>query len=81
VSVNGTAFANHPINAIVVPRGHSAVMTPVEEIDVFLEANIDNSTVLSRIDSKSLSLAYSGDTVEITVKYDPVNGVFYPVNR
>jgi hypothetical protein len=30
-------------------------MTPVEKIDVFLEANIDNSTVPSRIDSKSLS--------------------------
>ncbi|MDR1184531.1 MAG: hypothetical protein LBK67_07020 [Coriobacteriales bacterium] len=81
VSVNGTAFVNHPINAVIVPRGHSAVLTPVEEIDVFLEANIDNSTVLSRIDSKSISLRYTGDTVELSIRYDPINGVFYPTNR
>jgi hypothetical protein len=81
VSVNGTTFANNPINAIVVPRGHSALMTPVEEIDVFLDANIDNSTVLSRIDSKSIALEYTGDTVELSIKYDSVNGVFYPANR
>jgi hypothetical protein len=80
VSVNGRMFANHPINAVIVPRGHSAVMTPVEAIDVFLEAEIDNSTVLSRIDSKSLSLSYKGNTTELSVKYDSVNGVFYPEN-
>jgi hypothetical protein len=81
VSVNGTELTDLPINAIVVPRGHSALMTPVERIDVFLEVDIDNSMVLSRIDSKSISLAYSGDVVEITIEYDPVHGVFYPVNR
>jgi hypothetical protein len=80
VSVNGTAFINLPINAIVVPRGHSAVMTPVEEVDVFLEANIDSSTVLSRIDNKSISLSYTGNTTELNIKYDSVNGVFYPEN-
>jgi hypothetical protein len=58
------------------------MMTPtaVEEIDVFLEANIDNSTVLNRTRSKSLTIEYTGNTVEFKIKYDSVNGEFYPVN-
>jgi hypothetical protein len=77
VNVNGIAFPNNPINAVLVPRGHHAVMTPTERIDVFLEARAENSTVLSRIDSKSVSLTYSGDVRDISLNYDPKNGAFY----
>ncbi|MDR2359938.1 MAG: hypothetical protein LBD85_01480 [Oscillospiraceae bacterium] len=77
VSVNGTAFDNHPINAILVPRGHNAVMTPVERIDVFLEAEIDSSTILSRIDSRSLALTYADGTDELSIAYNTEIGEFY----
>jgi hypothetical protein len=81
VSVNGTAYVDNPINAILVPRKQFAVMTPVERIDVFLEANIDSSTVLSRIDSQSVALAYGEGTTELSLNYDAVNGVLYSAGR
>ncbi|MFA9381160.1 MAG: hypothetical protein ACERKO_08875 [Acetanaerobacterium sp.] len=81
VSVNGTAYNNSPINAILVPRGQFAVMTPIEKIDVFLESDINNATVLSRISSKSILLSYSGDVVDQSLNYDAVNGTFYPVSK
>ncbi|MDR1015776.1 MAG: hypothetical protein LBL86_12495 [Coriobacteriales bacterium] len=78
VTLNGTqTFPDYPINAVIVPQGHSAVMTPIEGIDVFLAANIDSSTVLSRIDSTSIALTYTEGTVELSIRYDPANGVFY----
>jgi hypothetical protein len=52
-------------------------MTPIERIDVFLEANIDTSTVLSRIDSRSCTLTYGEGTTELSLIYNSVNGVFY----
>ncbi|MDR0858701.1 MAG: hypothetical protein LBN97_06715 [Oscillospiraceae bacterium] len=81
ISVNGTAYDEHPINAILVPRGNSAVMTPIEKIDVFLESNIESSTVLSRIYTKCITLVYQGDTTELSLNYDPINGIFYPASK
>ncbi|MDR1649170.1 MAG: hypothetical protein LBR71_02825 [Synergistaceae bacterium] len=81
VSVNGTAYMDNPVNAILVPRGQSAVMTPIERIDVFLEANIDSSTVLTRIDSRSLALTYGEGAKEFSLSYDSVNGVFFQASK
>jgi hypothetical protein len=78
VSVNGTAYQEHPINAIIVPRGNSAIMTPVEKIDVFLAANVNSSTVLSRISSKLTTLTYKEGIIEFTLDYDSMIGKFCP---
>ena len=37
VVVNGEGFPNHPINAIYVPFGQAATMTPIERIDIYLK--------------------------------------------
>ena len=79
VNVNNTAYANHPINAILVPRGQTAEMTPIERIDVYLQSNINNSTVISQISSLSLEVEYSGEETEHTIKYDGITGRFVPV--
>jgi hypothetical protein len=78
VLVNGKNFDNHPINAIPVATGHSATMSPIEKISVYLAANLDTSTVLTEVDSPTIDLTYSGDTTELSIEYNPDKGMFYP---
>jgi hypothetical protein len=75
VSVNGTDFNNLPINAVCVPRCRLVTMTPLEKVDVFLQANIGTSAVVNEVSSNALSLVYDGD-VEKTVFFDPQSGSF-----
>ncbi|MDR2888245.1 MAG: hypothetical protein LBV33_00165 [Lachnospiraceae bacterium] len=80
VAVNGQAFVNHPINAISVPYGQGAYMTPVEKVDVYLRNDIRSSTVISRIMSIALPVEYSGSEGEHTITYDGAIGKFFPIN-
>lgn len=80
VIVNNIDYKNHPINAIYVPYGHSATMTPIERIDVFLQADINESTVVSRIKSESLLIEYTGNDVLHSIIYDSSIGKFIPMN-
>lgn len=79
VNVNGDAYANHPINAIAVPIGHKADMTPYERVDVYLKSQINNGTVLSNIGSIALPVDYEGAATEHTIAYDGSTGRFSPV--
>ena len=75
--VNGEAFERNPINAVFVPRGQFATMTPIERIDVYLKNDIVDSTVISHIQSKALTVEYGeGESVH-TLKYNDVTGQFY----
>ena len=77
VVVNGEAFERNPINAVFVPRGQFATMTPIERIDVYLKNDIVDSTVISHIQSKALTVEYGeGESVH-TLKYNDVTGQFY----
>jgi hypothetical protein len=78
VIVNGSMFDNHPINAVPVAYGHSATMSPIERIDVYLAANLDTAMVLTEVDSPVISLAYSGDTTEFSIEYNSDTGMFLP---
>jgi hypothetical protein len=77
VLVNGTSFDNHPLNAVPVALNHSATMSPIERISVYLAANLDSSTVLTEVDSLRLDLTYSGDVNELSITYDPNSGSFH----
>ncbi|MDR2888246.1 MAG: hypothetical protein LBV33_00170 [Lachnospiraceae bacterium] len=79
VVVNGIAFANHPINAVSVPFGQSADMTPIEKIDIYLRGDINDGTIVSHVMSVSLPVEYEGMDTEHTVAYDGLIGKFYPV--
>jgi hypothetical protein len=78
VRVNNSPYVNHPINAVPVARGHSATMSPIEKIRVYLSANLSNSMVIAEVDSPSVELAYSGDVTELNLKYDSDTGTFLP---
>lgn len=77
VVVNGEAFERNPINAIFVPRGQYATMTPVERIDVYLKNDIIDSTVISHIQTKPLTITYAEGESAYSVKYNDVTGQFY----
>ncbi|MBP3474949.1 MAG: hypothetical protein J6K48_01300 [Lachnospiraceae bacterium] len=79
VTVNGRAFANNPINAISIPYGQSANMTPIEKVDVYLRKDVDDGTVISHIMSVALPVTYGeGENVH-SIEYDGSIGKFYPV--
>ena len=77
ISINNEAFPNKPINAIPVPFGQSAQMTPIERIDVYLMCNIDTSTVVSKIYSPVLTVTYKDDEFEHSIEYNANTGKFF----
>lgn len=79
VVVNGEGFANHPINAVYVPFGQAATMTPVERLDIYLKNDLISSTVVSHIMSEKLTISYTEET-EHTVAYNGETGAFYLVS-
>lgn len=75
--VNDEAFPNKPINAILVPYGQSVKMTPIEKIDVYLMADIETSTVVSKIMSPVLTVTYRDEECKQTIEYNGDMGKFY----
>ncbi len=77
VVVNGEAFESNPINAVFLPCGQSANMTPIERVDIYLKNDIQDSTVITHISSVPLSIVYKeGESVK-TVGYNSQTGEFY----
>lgn len=79
VRVNGETQTGKPINAILLPYNHTAVMSPVEKIQVFLANDIDDGVVQTREFSNKIELVYGKNETEKTIKYDETKGLFVPV--
>lgn len=78
VSVNGEMQMGKPINAILLPYNHTAVMSPVEKIQVFLAGNINDGVVHTTEYSNMIDLTYSGNETEKSIRYDETKGIFIP---
>lgn len=78
VSVNGKKEGGKPINAILLPYNHTAVMSPVEKVSVFLASDIDDGVVQTKGYSNMIQLIYSGNQVEKSIRYDTSKGMFVP---
>lgn len=78
VNVNGELQMGKPINAILLPYNHTAVMSPVENIQVFLAGNIDDGVVHTTEYSNMIDLTYSGNETEKSIRYDETKGIFIP---
>lgn len=76
VSVNGRAFANNPINAVYVPYGQNVMMEPIESVSVYLENDMNDGMVVTKLRSDALTITYSGEN-EHTISYNPATGQFY----
>jgi len=79
VNVNGEAFVNHPINALYLPYGQSANMTPIERIDIYLNSDVEIGTIISHISSIVLPVEYRETETVHTIQYEGSTGVFFPV--
>lgn len=79
VNVNGEAFANHPINALYLPYGQGVNMTPIEKVDVYLKADVEEGTVISHISSIVMPVEYAESDTEHTIIYNGSTGKFIPV--
>lgn len=75
-NVSGSAFPASPINATVVPANQSVIFSPLDVIQVFVAANIDNGMVLSNVSSASLTLTFGNGVIEQTVAYNATIGGF-----
>ncbi len=76
VVVNGRVYVNMPINAIEVPYGQSAEMTPVEKLDLYLINDLQTLTVISGVTIPGLTVNYKYGEPEHTVMYNRMTGSF-----
>lgn len=77
VSVNGTAYVNNPINAVYLPLGQTATMTPIERVRISLQNDINDGTVITHLTSDALDICYEEGETEHIVGYNPKTGRFF----
>lgn len=78
VVVNGDLQVGKPINAVLLPYNHTAVMEPKEKIKIFLANDIDDGVVHTREFSNMINLTYENGKSEISIRYDEAKGIFVP---
>lgn len=76
VSVNGRAYANNPINAVYVPLGQNVIMQPLESVSIYMENDVRDGMVITKLKSDALTITYDEET-EHTISYNPQTGQFY----
>ena len=79
-NISGTAFPASPINATIVPANQSAVFQPLDIVQVFVQANVDNGMVLSQVAGQALTLTFGAGVNEITILYNAATGGFQQVS-
>lgn len=75
-TVNGEMKKGNPINAVILPYNHTAVMSPIERVGIFLAADTDDGMVQTRDFSNTLIVEYRGSETEHSVRYDDASGIF-----
>lgn len=76
VQVNGVGIEKNPINAVFVPFGQAASMTPIEKIDVYLKNDINDGTVITHVATVPLTVEYEENEVEHTIAYNGATGFY-----
>lgn len=78
VRVNGELQTGKPINAILLPYNHTAVMSPIEKVQVFLANDIDDGVVQTREFSNAIEVTFRGNETEKSIRYDELKGIYVP---
>lgn len=81
VKVNGQTKEGNPINALTLPYNHTAVMSPVEKVKIFLANSVDDGIVLSKQFSNAIEVEFRGNEIEKTITYDCEKGMFIPADN
>lgn len=77
--VNGET-AERPVNAVEVARGRLAQFTPFTTVFIWLQADLQSKTVVTRIASTRTEVRFGGGVDEITLNYNPETGAFSPTS-
>ncbi|KDM90239.1 hypothetical protein [Photobacterium galatheae] len=75
VTANGNVYDASPLNAVPVLSKQNAIFTPVEKLEVYLQANFNNGVVISQVSSSALALDFTNNS-NITIRYDATLGKF-----
>lgn len=75
ISTGSKTVAN-PINAVEAALNDSIMFTPVEKIRVFMQADVQDSKVLTSISSEPILLDFTGKTAQEIVYNDESNKFF-----
>ncbi len=75
VVANGVSYEGSPINAVQIMSNESATFTPHERISIFMQSDLDDGMVISRIKSQALQLDFAKQA-DIVIKYEPTVGGF-----
>jgi hypothetical protein len=81
VKVNGQTKQGNPINALTLPYNHTAVMSPVEKVRIFLANSVDDGIVMSKQFSNAIEVEFRGNETEKTITYDAEKGMFIPAEN
>lgn len=79
IYVNGKAVPNRPINAVTVPFMHNISFSPLEIVNVYLEADIKESMVITNVNTTPLQLTFGNGVDTINIKYNKNSGTFFAV--
>lgn len=77
-TINGTAVAGQPLNAVQVLPQRFVTFTPITTVYVWLEANLVSSTVLTQLRTNHTIVNYSAGQFTRDLVYDPTQGMFVP---
>jgi hypothetical protein len=81
VKVNGQTKQGNPINALTLPYNHTAVMSPVEKVKIFLANSVDDGIVMSKQFSNAIEVEFRDSETEKTITYDVEKGMFIPAEN
>lgn len=81
VKVNGKIKQGNPINALTLPYNHTAVMSPIEKVKIFLANSVDDGIVMSKQFSNAIEVEFRGNETEKSITYDCEKGMFIPAEN
>jgi hypothetical protein len=64
-----------PLNATIVPFNETGLYTPIEKVQVFAEASMNNGLVLSQVDGSALLVDFTTDPSQV-IHYDDASNTF-----
>lgn len=79
-TVNGQTHAGNPLNAVEVLSQFDVVFTPFTTVYIWLEANLQSQTVITKITDKAAIATFGGSVTSLSFTFDSAVGMFTPTS-
>lgn len=74
--VNKRPVERKPISATPVLSSQSVVMTPYQNVHIWLQANFESETIITRIEGRDSVARFGGEVNALSLTYDTTRGEF-----